>query len=213
MTEVYGHEVEEVIGSAEALRAYARRPSDRVKAKETDHIDPLAQRFIAASPLVFVASRREDGTLDVTPRGDPAGFVHVLDEHTLAMPDRPGNFRMDTFENVIRDGFIGLIFVIPGHGDTLRVSGEATLVRDRGIGEKLAVNGRPSEFAILIRVQHVLSHCPKAFVRAGVWTQERWPDTSGVPTLAELIVAHGNLTEGVEEMAEIIDRDRETRLY
>lgn len=213
MVEVFGRQVDEEIRSSGELRAHARAPSDRVSGKETDHIDPLAARFIAASSLVFLASRRANGALDVTPRGDPAGFVNVLDRQTLALPDRPGNWRMDTFENVLRDGQVGLIFVIPGHRDTLRVSGAARLVRDQALGEQLAVNGKPSDFILLIRVSHVLSHCPKAFVRGGVWEADRWPDTSDVPTLAEMMVAHGQLSEAVEEMDEIIRNDRETRLY
>jgi len=105
-----------------------------------------------------------------------------------------------------------LIFVIPGHRDTLRVAGKATLVRDAALGEQLAVHGKPSEFVLMIQVNHVLSHCPKAFVRGGVWDSAKWPDTSNVPSLAELMVAHGSPVT-VQEMDDIIVRDGETRLY
>lgn len=212
MAQVYGHDVDEVIGTQEALRTMTKSASVRAANKVIDHIDDAAGRFIAASSLVFVASRSKAGILDLTPRGDPAGFVHVLDEKTLALPDRPGNYRMDTFTNVIDTGDIGLIFVIPGHRDTLRVAGKATLVRDAKLGERLAVNGKASEFVLMIQVNHVLSHCPKAFVRGGVWDSSKWPDTSNVPSLAEMMVAHGSPAT-VQEMDDIIQRDGETRLY
>ena len=212
MAQVYGHDVDEVIGTQEALRAIVSPAGARAANKVIDNIDDAAARFIAASSLVFVASRSKAGILDLTPRGDPAGFVHVLDPKTLALPDRPGNHRMDTFTNVIDTGDIGLIFVIPGHRDTLRVAGRATLVRDAALGEQLAVHGKPSEFVLMIQVNHVLSHCPKAFVRGGVWDSAKWPDTSNVPSLAELMVAHGSPVT-VQEMDDIMVRDGETRLY
>ncbi|MBO6775361.1 MAG: pyridoxamine 5'-phosphate oxidase family protein [Marinibacterium sp.] len=212
MAQVYGHYVDEVIGTQEALRAIVSPAGARAANKVIDNIDDAAARFIAASSLVFVASRSKAGILDLTPRGDPAGFVHVLDPKTLALPDRPGNHRMDTFTNVIDTGDIGLIFVIPGHRDTLRVAGRATLVRDAALGEQLAVHGKPSEFVLMIQVNHVQSHCPKAFVRGGVWDSAKWPDTSNVPSLAELMVAHGSPVT-VQEMDDIMVRDGETRLY
>jgi len=188
-------------------------PSELVARKVTGQLDDLCRRFIAASTLVFAATRRPDGVLDVTPRGDPGGFVHVLDDHTLAFPDRPGNFLMDTFENVIRDGQIGLIFVIPGHRDTLRVSGEARLVRDARLGAQLAVNGKPSQYVILIRVKRVLCHCPKAFIRGQVWSPDDWPDTSDVPTLAEMAKAHTGLATPLSEIEDRIAEDERDNLY
>lgn len=211
--EVFGIGVERAFSSVEQLREEARAPSQRVTNKEIGHVDDLARRFIAAAPLAFLATRRRDGGIDITPRGDPPGFVAVLDAHTLAIPDRPGNFRMDAFENILDTGSVGLIFVIPGHGDTLRVSGQARLVRDTALGQRLAVNGRPAGFVVLVRVERVLSHCPKAFVRGGIWRPEDWPDRSGVPTLGEMMVAHAGLAESVAEMDDIIRRDGESRLY
>lgn len=213
MPEIFGYSVDEEIATADQLRDHARAPSDRIANKAIDHVDDLSARFIAASPLVFVASRKPDGLLDVTPRGDPPGFVQVLDSRTLALPDRPGNWRMDTFENVLADGRIGLIFVIPGHRDTLRVSGTARLVRDARLGERLAVNGKPAEFTLLIGVQQVMCHCPKAFVRGRVWEHDAWPDTSDVPSLAELFAAHSGMGESVADVARMIDTDARERLY
>ena len=127
---VFGQSVGKRISSTEQLRETAKMPSRYVDAKVIDHIDPLAQRFIAASPLAILGTRREDGGVDQTPRGDPPGFVKVLDPKTLALPDRPGNNRMDAVENILRDDAVGLLFMIPGHGDTLRVSGRAAIVQD-----------------------------------------------------------------------------------
>ncbi|MGI3183769.1 MSMEG_1061 family FMN-dependent PPOX-type flavoprotein [Nioella aestuarii] len=213
MDTVFGIEVDRAFGSVADLREEAKAASRFVNNKVIDHIDALAARFIAASPLAFLATRRPDGGLDMTPRGDPAGFVHILDEKTLALPDRPGNFRMDAFENILETGEAALIFVIPGHGDTLRVSGKAKVVRDAALGERLAISGRPAAYVTLIRVERVLSHCPKAFVRGRIWQPDHWPDRSGVPTLAEMMVAHSDLPDPVEEVEEIVKRDGETRLY
>lgn len=213
MDDVFGYQVDEALDTIEALRAHARAPSEIVRNKEIDHIDPLAARFIAASPLVFVSSRRPDGGLDMTPRGDPPGFVHLLDPHTLALPDRPGNFRMDLFENVIDNGQVGLIFVIPGRRDTLRVSGHARLVRDTALGQRLAVNGKPSEYTLLIRVTRALCHCPKAFIRGHIWDPDHWPDASDVPSLAELIKSHAALPQSLDDLNALIRESSEDRLY
>src|SRR5215207_4070202 len=114
---------EEVVGTRERLRELSKQPSARAINKVIDHIDELCRRFIAASPFVLVASRGGDGRIDVSPKGDPPGFVCVLDEKTLAVPDRPGNHRLDTFENLLVHPEVGLLFLVPGNGDTLRVSG------------------------------------------------------------------------------------------
>lgn len=213
MDSVFGIDVDRALTSVEDLRQEAKAPSRYVNSKVIDHIDDMAARFIAATPLAFMATRRPDGALDLTPRGDPAGFVHVLDAQTLALPDRPGNFRMDAFENILQTGDVALIFVIPGHGDTLRVSGKARLVRDDRLGQQLAISGRPSAFVLLIRVERVLCHCPKAFVRSRAWHPDHWPDTSDVPTLAEMMVGHSDLPDPVEAVEEIVARDTKTRLY
>ncbi|MDV7146003.1 pyridoxamine 5'-phosphate oxidase family protein, partial [Tropicimonas sp. TH_r6] len=176
-------------------------------------IDPLAERFIAAAPLAVLGTRRVDGGVDQTPRGDPPGFIKVLDPRTLALPDRPGNNRMDSFENTLRDNAVGLLFMIPGHGDTLRVSGRSALVRDAALSEQLAVNGRPAGLVMLIRVERVLSHCPKAFIRSRAWHPDEWPDTSNVPSLAEMMKAHGALKDPVSVIEERIHRSNTERLY
>lgn len=213
MNLVFGLSVDQHIKSSQELRQVEQMPSDWVAHKVIDHIDDLSERFIAASSLVVMSSSRPDGIHDVTPRGDPSGFVKVLNPKLLAIPDRPGNKRMDTFENVLGNPNLGLIFIIPGHCDTLRVSGKAALVKDAALGESLAINGRPSELVLLMQVERVLCHCPKAFIRGKVWEKADWPDTSNVPSLAEMMKAHGELAHELKQLEEGVKDDRETNLY
>jgi PPOX class probable FMN-dependent enzyme len=212
-TTVFGHSVSGRISSIEQLREVAKMPSRLVDSKVIDHIDPLAERFIAASPLVILGTRRRDSGIDQTPRGDPPGFVKVLDPKTLALPDRPGNNRMDAIENILHDTAVGLIFMIPGHGDTVRVSGQGAVVQDDDLADMLAVNGRPAGLITLIRVERVLCHCPKAFIRSRAWKPDEWPDTSDVPRLAEMMKEHGKLSDTIPELENVIHRSNTERLY
>ncbi len=213
MPEVFGYQVDEAITSPEELRQHYKMPSRYVSDKVIDHIDPLAERFLAATSLVFLSTRRPDGQIDLSPRGDPPGFLKVLSPRLLALPDRLGNNRVDAFEDLLRDPQVGLICVIPGHRDTLRISGEARLVVDRDLCDSLSVQGKPAQAALLIRVNRVLCHCPKAFVRGGVWDVDGWPARETIPTLGEMMVAHGALSDTVAEVDGIVKRDGETRLY
>ena len=120
---------------------------------------------------------------------------------------------MDTFQNLFGNQNIGVIFVIPGHRDTLRVSGKGAVVRDAKLGDQLAVNGRPAELILLVHVERVMCHCPKAFIRGKVWEPNDWPDTSDVPSLAEMMKAHGAMAETLQEVEEGVREDRETNLY
>lgn len=158
-------------------------------------------------------SRGADNRLDLSPKGDPAGFVAVLDEKTLAIPDRLGNNRLDTFENLLVNSEIGLCFIIPGHGDTLRVSGKGKIVRDTKLQEKLAVNGKSPNLALVITVEEAFLHCPKCVIRSALWRPDQWPDRSNVPTLAEAMIAHGSLSESMNQIETIIDHSNTKRLY
>lgn len=151
--------------------------------------------------------------MDVSPRGDPAGFVRVLDEHTLAIPDRPGNRRADTFKNVLQNEHVGLLFLIPGKHETLRVSGRAIVVRDAELRETMAVDGRLPDFAIVVGVEQAFFQCAKCMIRSNMWNTKAWPPLAGLPSQAETIVAAARLDISVDEMQAIIDKDRETRLY
>lgn len=204
---------QEVIESRQRLRELQKLPSHLVSNKVIDHVDGICERFIAASPFVIVSSRGSDGHLEMSPRGDPPGFVAVLDRKTLAIPDRPGNNRMDTIENLIVHPEIGLLFLIPGHGDTLRVSGTARVVRDSALQERLAVDGRKPGFILVVTVEEAFTHCPKCIIRSRMWQPERWPDRSNVPSLAEAMIAHGRLSETTAEVQAAIDHSNTQRLY
>jgi hypothetical protein len=204
---------EEVVTTQQRLRELHKMPSHFVNNKTIDHIDDICRRFIAASPFVVIASRGSDNLLDLSPKGDPAGFVAVLDQHTLAIPDRLGNNRLDTFENVLVNPGVGLCFLIPGHGDTLRVSGRGRIVRDSSLQERLAVNGKAPHLCLVVDVDEAFLHCPKCVIRSGLWKPDRWPDISEVPSLAEAMIAHGALSESTAEVEARIHDSNTKRLY
>jgi len=203
---------DEVITNRQRLRELSSPPSERASNKVIDHIDGVCRRFIAVSPFVLVASRGADGRMEISPKGDPAGFVAILDEKTLAIPDRPGNRRLDTFENLLVHPEIGLLFLIPGNGDTLRVSGIGKIVRDRSLQARLAVSGKCPELVLVVTVEEAFMHCPKCMIRSRLWDSEGWPDRSNVPSLAEGIIAHARPPETVAEVQAAID-DSIRRLY
>lgn len=203
---------DEVITTRQRLRELSGGPSSRARGKVIDHIDALCRRFIAACPFVMVATRGADRQMDVSPKGDPPGFVAVLDEKTLAIPDRPGNHRLDTFENVLTHPEVGLFFMIPGNGDTLRVSGAGRIVRDSSLQSRLAANGKAPNLALIVTVEEAFMHCPKCMIRSRLWSPDHWPNRSDVPSLAEAIVAHAKPPETVAEVQAIID-DSIARLY
>lgn len=203
----------DVVTTEEELRAILGHPKQRTVDKVVTSLDETSRRFIAASPFLLIASVMEVGLVDVSPKGDPAGFVRVLDDTTLAIPDRLGNRRGDTLVNILRNPNVGLVFLIPGVTHTLRVSGQATIVRDTELRESLAFDGKLPDHAIVVAVEHVLAHCPKCMTRSGLWRPDSWGDPTEVPTLAETLVAHAKLAIPVAEMQEIIDEDGRTRLY
>lgn len=204
---------DEVITTRARLRQIIREPSRFVANKVIDHVDGYCRRFIAAAPFVVVASSSAAGAMDLSPKGDGPGFVRVLDEHTLAIPDRLGNNRVDTLCNLLEDDRIGLIFLVPGKRETLRLSGRGTIVRDAGLNESLAHNGKAPNVAIVVKVERAFFHCSKCMIRSGLWEPARWPDVNGLPSLAETMVRHGRLNDPVEDVDAIVSRDAVNRLY
>jgi len=204
---------EEIITTHERLRELRKPPRELVRNKSIDHIDEICRRYIAAAPFIMIATRGADGLLDLSPKGDPAGFVAVLDDNTLAIPDRLGNNRLDTFENLLANPEIGLFFLIPGNNDTLRVSGTGHIVRDKALQARFEIRGKVPDLVLVVRVEEAFTHCPKCVVRSGLWDEKRWPDLGDVPTLAEAVVAHAALSESVSEIQALIDKDRVERLY
>lgn len=203
----------DILTTIAQLRDIVGPVGEKVANKTIDHIDGICATFISMSPYLVMATRGQDGLLDQSPKGDPAGFVEVLDHKTIAIPDRLGNGRFDSYENLLADPSIALIFLIPGHTDTLRVAGEGRISRAPELLARYPVHGKEPRFVLLVTVRQAFLHCSKSTVRAGLWRKETWPDSSCVPSLAQAMVAHGKLALGVAEMQEIIDRDGKNRLY
>ncbi len=195
-----------VVSDETELRELLGQPSDLVKAKVVDRLNELTRRFIELSPFVCLATSAPDGTCDVSPRGDPPGFVRVLDEHTLLLPDRPGNRLADGLRNVLRNPHVGLLFVVPGVGDTLRVNGRAAIVTDPELLEPLSVEGKTPRLGLLIEIDEVFTHCSKAFLRAQLWDPERYVDRSELPSSGEI---HRSLNPSFD--AESYDAERAAR--
>lgn len=181
--------------------------------KVVARITEPARRFIAASPFIVVATTGRDGRIDVSPKGDPPGFVEVLNERTIVIPDRPGNNRLDSFENILFNPAVAIIFMIPGNTETLRVSGAARIVRDDAVAARLAVNGKAPALSLVVEVEEAFMHCSKAFVRSRLWKPEQWPDRDGVPSLAEWVADVYRPSQTVAELQQIADDDAKDQLY
>ena len=169
------------------LRALIGEPSALVSSKLADRLNELTRQFIERSPFVCVATASPGGGLDVSPRGDPAGFVRILDERTLLLPERPGNKLADTLTNLLADDRIALLFLIPGVGDSFRVNGRATLVDDPELLEPCAVEGRVPKLGILVAVEEAYTQCSKALIRSDLWNPDTHVDRSELPSSGEIL--------------------------
>ena len=188
-------------------------PSVHVRAKTAVALDGHCRAFIAKCPFMLIASSDAAGNMDVSPKGDPAGFVRVLDETTLAIPDRPGNRRADTFSNLLQRPNVGLLFLIPGRPDTLRVNGTAMIVKDQWLRDQMAIGGKAPDLAAVVKVIEVFFHCPKCVVRSKLWDPGQWPDLEGLASFARMKVERGRFQVGVEEMEALVAKNIRERLY
>ncbi len=203
----------EFVTSQEELRA-AFAPSHEVAVqKELRFVDAHSRRFIERSPFVFIASQDNSGNGDVSPKGDQPGFVRVLDDQTLAIPDRPGNNRLDTWENVVDNPAVGLIFLIPGMNETLRINGEARLTLDADLCAQLHVNNRPACAVLIVKVRAVYMHCAKAFIRSRLWAPETWAPRTQMPTLGEILKDQAELATSAKALDEALDGAYKTSLW
>lgn len=195
------------IESQEALRAYYGAPSERGAKKQMAQLDAHARAFIALSPFMVIASATANGA-DASPKGDPPGFVKVIDEHTLLIPDRPGNNRVDTMGNVVENPRVGLLFLVPGMCETLRVNGRARITTDPELLEPLSVKGKPPRSGMIIDVDEVYLHCGKAVIRANLWDPERHIDRKSFPSMGRMLADQiggydaAALDEGIRERYE-----------
>jgi PPOX class probable FMN-dependent enzyme len=184
------------------LREVLGEPTELVKQKIAERLNSLTRRFIERSPFVVVATGRPDGGLDVSPRGDPAGFVRILDERTLLLPDRPGNKLADTLTNLLEDDRIALLFLIPGVNDTFRVNGRARIVDDPELLAASTVEGKAPQLGLLVEVEEAYTQCPKALLRSELWSPERHIDRSELPRSGEILRATADPELDVEEYEE-----------
>lgn len=191
-----------LIESAEDLRSLYGEPSELALRKSLDRLDRHCRRFIELAPFVVLASAGADGRVDCSPRGDPAGFVAVLDDRTILLPDRRGNNRTDSLTNVLENPHVGMLFLIPGVNETLRLNGRATLTTDPAHLEPLAVKGRIPRSGLLVEVEEVFLQCTKALVRSRLWAEESRVDRkTALPSFGTMIADHAGLADG-----EAIDR-------
>jgi PPOX class probable FMN-dependent enzyme len=177
-----------VLKSVEQLREIYGRPQERSVAKEIAFLNEPYQAFVKASPLVILASSGADG-IDCSPKGDVPGFVHIVDARTLAIPDRPGNNRIDNLENIVSDPRVSLLFIVPGIGETLRVNGRAEISNDAALLESFAVDGKRPRTVIIVSIESAYFHCSRALVRSQLWNPAKFADRSAVPSPGAMLAA------------------------
>jgi PPOX class probable FMN-dependent enzyme len=202
---------EHVIETVEELRSSYGEPSERAVKKSLARLDRHCRRFIELSPFVVLASAGADGRVDCSPRGDPAGFVAVLDDRTILLPDRRGNNRADSLTNVLENPNVGMLFLIPGVDETLRLNGRARLTTDPARLEPLAVNGRVPRSGLVVEVEEVFLQCTKALVRSRLWADETRVDRkAALPSFGQMLADHIGESDGEKVDREIRARVRET---
>ena len=203
----------DVVETEAQLRDILGHPAERNVQKVIPVLDEHCRAFIERSPFLLLASSRPDGYVDVSPKGDPPGFVDVLDERTLTIPDRVGNRRADSLSNIIRDSRVGLVFMIPGKRETLRVRGRATIVRDEWLRQRMTMRGKTPDLALAVTVDEAYMHCAKCVIRSDLWNPDAWPDTAGMSSLARVLMDHAELTCTLEEFQDVIEDSYGNGLY
>jgi PPOX class probable FMN-dependent enzyme len=203
-----------VITTERELRDLMGEASEGAIKKETTYITDESRRFIERSPFMLLATSGANGRCDVAPKGDPAGFVRVLDEKHLVIPDRPGNKRFDGLRNIFENPQIGLIFLVPGRHETVRVNGKAWITQDPEILDSMPVQGKRPWFAIGVEVEECFMHCGKAFLRSELWEPASWPDLATVPSGAEILKGtKRGFDQTVEEIEQYLQESYRTRMY
>ena len=202
------------VGDEAALRGLYESPMELAILKQLDRLDTHCRNFLAHSPFAVIGSTRAGRGTDVSPRGDAPGFARVLDDHTIAIPDRPGNNRLDTMSNIVGDAEIGLLFFIPGIDETLRVNGTARVSREPALLGAAAINGREPRVIILVTVREAFLHCGKALKRARLWHDDYRLDRRSFPSLGRMIVEQTKpATVTVEQADAFVEENYVTGLY
>ena len=212
-TETYGERVIEVADSEIELRALYGPPSEIAARKCLHRLDEHCRYFIERSPFLCLSSAAADGSAEISPRGDAPGFVRVLDDQTLFVPDRLGNNRIDSLRNLIDNPHVGLLFLIPGIDETMRVSGVARVVLRSELLDECAVGGKTPRSGLLIEVREAFLHCAKALRRSKLWAEDYRLMPDQMPTLGQMLVDQLCLTTPVGELNEMIDKAYREKLY
>ncbi|MGW0436331.1 pyridoxamine 5'-phosphate oxidase family protein [Micromonospora sp. NPDC003197] len=200
------------VTSHDELQAILGTPNRAAVAKERTFLSDFDKQWLAASPFCLVATSGVDGTCDVSPKGDPPGFTLVLDDTTIAVPERPGNRRADGFHNILDNPHVGLIYLIPGRGDTLRINGRVRIVRDAPFFEQMVVKGHRPQFALVVDIEQIFYHCSKAFLRSELWSSETWNPTAA-PSQAAIAKQTTRREQSLEELEHYYGPEYATRLY
>ena len=200
------------ITTSEDLREHYGAPSELAVLKQLDHIDRHCRAFIALSPFLVIGTMGADGLGDVSPKGDAPGFVLVSDARTLVIPDRPGNNRTDTLLNLLDNSGVGLLFMVPGMNETLRVNGTARIVTDAAVLEAMLVNERAPRSALVVDVKEAYLHCAKALMRSKLWSDEHRIERKSFPTLGQIITDQAGRGD-VRDADKRIEEGYRTKLY
>jgi PPOX class probable FMN-dependent enzyme len=201
------------ITTLDELRAVVAEPHQLARDKDVGLLDEHCQAFIARSPFLLLATANAAGQCDVSPKGDVPGFVQVLGERTMVIPDRPGNNRLDSLSNIIENPHAGVLFIIPGVEWTLRVNGRATIVRDEDVLERCAVGGKRPLLGIAIDVEEAYHHCPKCFLRSKVWDTDEWMQKDEQPSFAAILKRQTQLNDVPVEVIEKALDESHKKLY
>ncbi|UNL83172.1 pyridoxamine 5'-phosphate oxidase family protein [Priestia koreensis] len=202
------------ITSEEELRARIGTPSERASKKVIHHLDEGCQQFIAHSPFLTIATANDKGICDSSPRGDMPGFVYVLDENVLVIPERPGNKRGDSIKNILTNPHVGLIFFIPGISESLRVNGKASIICDEDVLEKMKVNDKLPLMGIAVEVEECFMHCGKALKRSNLWEPSTWLREEEQPNTAQILSTHVKIPEMTPERLKAdFEEGYKTKLY
>lgn len=206
-----GPEYVEVTSEAE-LREMLGEPGPRAATKERTRLHQRDREWLAASPFCLIATSAPDGSCDVSPKGDPPGFAHVVDDATIAIPDRPGNRRVDGFRNILANPHVGLLFVVPGRGETLRINGSARLVREAPFFDHMTVKGHRPTLALVVGIEQIFFHCAKSFLRSSLWQPETWNPDAVAPH-AQIVKSVQHTQETLDELERYYGPEYATRLY
>ncbi|WP_410770062.1 pyridoxamine 5'-phosphate oxidase family protein [Fontibacillus sp. BL9] len=205
---------DDIVKSEDEIRELIGYPSELAKNKVIHYLDSHCKEFISHSPLLFISSSDDQGFCDVSPRGDEPGFVHILDDQRMVIPERPGNRRIDTMRNLLKNPRVGLIFVIPGLEETLRINGRARIIKEKELLNQMQVRGKTPLLGLGVIIEECYVHCAKAFKRSSLWDPDSWIDKKELPNIPQMISVHAKqLGLSEEEVSSSLHESYTKRLY